>query len=167
LLKKKLWDIVILSPEVDNKKDITSVQFTYWHHKYWGFQMKQMMMKRARTRPTPTTRSKLPGSMKSNSTEFSHSDNLRGNIRSNIQNSVEKYTTLAREAMMTGDRVLAESFYQQAEHYLRLNNEYKENIVVLPRNEAPVAESAESVMIPANDFELSIEQELAIAQANS
>jgi hypothetical protein len=129
--------------------------------------MKQMMMKRARTRTTPTTRSKLSGSMKSNSTEFSQSENLRGNLRSNIQNSVEKFTTLARDAMTTDDRVLAESYYQQAEHYLRLNNEYKENILVMPRNETPTPESTEEALVSANDFELSIEQELALAQASS
>lgn len=127
--------------------------------------MKQMMMKRARTRSTPTSRSKLSSSIKSNVNEYSQNETLRGNLRSNIQNSVEKYTTLARDAMTTGDRVLAESYYQQAEHYLRLNNEYKENIVILPRAEAKTPEKDEA-LIAANDFELSIEQELAIAQAN-
>lgn len=127
--------------------------------------MKQMMMKRARTRLTPTSRSKLSSSNKSNMNEYSQNENLRGNLRSNIQNSVEKYTTLARDAMTTGDRVLAESYYQQAEHYLRLNNEYKENIVILPRAEAKASEKDEA-LIAANDFELSIEQELAIAQAS-
>lgn len=122
--------------------------------------MKQMiMMKRARTRPV---RSKQSSSMKSNLSELSQGDNVRGNIRSNIQNSVEKYTALAREALVTGDRVQAESYFQQAEHYLRLNNEYKENILVMPRTESEVA--SPEVMIPANDFEMSIEQELAIAQ---
>lgn len=127
--------------------------------------MKQMMMKRARTRLTPTSRSKLSSSTKSNMNDYSQNENLRGNLRSNIQNSVEKYTTLARDAMTTGDRVLAESYYQQAEHYLRLNNEYKENIVILPRAEAKASEKDEA-LIAANDFELSIEQELAIAQAS-
>lgn len=123
-----------------------------------------MMMKRARTRPTPTTRSKLTGSLKPNTSEYSQNDSVRGNARHNIQNSFEKYTTLAREAMMTGDRVLAESFYQQAEHYLRLANEFKENIVVLPTHEASEVEAQEEVIYPANDFELSIEQELEMAQ---
>jgi len=122
--------------------------------------MKQIiMMKRARSR---TTRSKQSNSTKSNLSENSQGDNLRGNLRSNIQNSVEKYTTLAREALVTGDRVQAESYFQQAEHYLRLNNEYKENILVMPRSEAPPP--PQEVLIPANDFEMSIEQELAIAQ---
>src|SRR5690606_16778244 len=125
-----------------------------------GTQMKQIiMMKRARSR---TTRSKQSNSTKSNLSENSQGDNLRGNLRSNIQNSVEKYTTLAREALVTGDRVQAESYFQQAEHYLRLNNEYKENILVMPRSEAPPP--PQEVLIAANDFEMSIEQELAIAQ---
>jgi hypothetical protein len=125
--------------------------------------MKQMTIKRARTRLTPTGRSKQLGAMKSNLPEQAKGTNLRGNIRGNIQNSMEKYMILAREAMMSGDRVLAESFYQQAEHYLRLNNEYKEHIVVLPEKER--AASAQECMIVSNDFEISIEQELSIAQS--
>jgi hypothetical protein len=128
--------------------------------------MKPMMMKRARTRPAPTTRSKQCGPLRSNSSDSSASDNLRGNLRTNIQSSVEKYSTLAREAMMTGDRVLAESYYQQAEHYLRLINEYKENILVLPRTETAAVAPVEVTAEPINDFELSIEQELEIAQAS-
>jgi hypothetical protein len=129
--------------------------------------MKQMMMKRARTRPTPTTRSKLTGSLKPNTSEYSQNENSRGNVRVNIQNSFEKYTTLAREAMMTGDRVLAESFYQQAEHYLRLSNEQKENVLVLPCVEASESDSQEATIYPANDFEMSIEQELELAQSRA
>jgi hypothetical protein len=124
--------------------------------------MKPMMMKRARTRPAPTTRSKQCGPLRSNSSDSSAS----GNLRTNIQSSVEKYSTLAREAMMTGDRVLAESYYQQAEHYLRLINEYKENILVLPRTETAAVAPVEATAEPISDFELSIEQELEIAQAS-
>ena len=132
---------------------------------FWGLQMKHMIMKRARTRLTSATCSKQSRSLKANSSEHAQGDNLRGNIRTNIQSSMEKYTTLAHEAMMTGDRVLAESFYQQAEHYLRLSNEFKENILVLPKSETIVS-SAQDHVIPANDFEMSIEQELEMAQAN-
>ena len=38
----------------------------------------------------------------------------------------EKYTTLARDAMSSGDRVLAESYLQHAEHYQRMINEMTE-----------------------------------------
>jgi rubrerythrin len=125
--------------------------------------MKQMPIKRVRTHLAPTGRSKQPGAMKSNLSEQAKGSNLRGNIRGNIQHSIEKYMILAREAMMSGDRVLAESFYQQAEHYLRLNNEYKENIVGLSKNQP--APSAQERMIVSNNFEISIEQELSIAQS--
>jgi len=122
--------------------------------------MKQMMTKRTRTR---TTRLKQPSSVKSNLSELSQGDSVRGNIRSNIQSSVEKYTSLAKEALLTGDRIQAESYFQQAEHYLRLNNEYKENILVMPHLEAP--SSTPESLTPANDFEALIEKELA--QANT
>jgi hypothetical protein len=45
--------------------------------------------------------------------------------RNNLQQNFEKYITLAREATSTGDRVLAESYYQFAEHYLRTLNDIK------------------------------------------
>lgn len=43
----------------------------------------------------------------------------------NVQQIYDKYISLAREAITTGDRVLAESYYQHAEHYLRLLNEQR------------------------------------------
>lgn len=128
--------------------------------------MKQMiMMKRARTR---TTRTKQSGSMKANLSEPSQGDNTRNNTRVNIQNFFEKYTSLAKEALLTGDRIQAESYFQQAEHYLRLGKESKENVLVMsqPQPEAPVISQKEALM-PANDFEKSIEQELSLAQRNS
>ena len=45
------------------------------------------------------------------------------NPKGNIHQIFEKYTNLAREALTTGDRVVAEGYYQHAEHYLRLINE--------------------------------------------
>lgn len=121
--------------------------------------MKQMMTKRTRTR---TTRLKQSSSMKPNLSEPSQSDNVRGNIRSNVQNFIEKYTSLAKEALLTGDRIQAEGYFQQAEHYLRLNNEYKENILVMPRSE--VSLSSQESLTSTNDFEALIEKELV--QAN-
>ncbi len=45
--------------------------------------------------------------------------------RNNFQQTFEKYLMLAREALSTGDRILAESYYQFAEHYLRMLNDIK------------------------------------------
>ncbi len=47
-------------------------------------------------------------------------------IRGNATQINEKYITLARDASGAGDRVLAESYLQHAEHYQRLINEMNE-----------------------------------------
>ena len=47
-------------------------------------------------------------------------------IRGNAMQITEKYAALARDAQAGGDRVLAESYLQHAEHYQRLLNELTE-----------------------------------------
>lgn len=41
-------------------------------------------------------------------------------VRGNAQHIAEKYTTLARDAQASGDRVMAENYLQHAEHYNRI-----------------------------------------------
>jgi hypothetical protein len=43
-------------------------------------------------------------------------------VRGNAHQIFEKYQVLAREASAAGDRIAAESYYQHAEHYLRMIN---------------------------------------------
>lgn len=43
--------------------------------------------------------------------------------RGGISKALEKYTSLAQDAQSNGDRIVAENFYQYAEHYQRLLNE--------------------------------------------
>ncbi|MFO1188396.1 MAG: DUF4167 domain-containing protein [Alphaproteobacteria bacterium] len=43
-------------------------------------------------------------------------------VRGNLQQILEKYLTLAREATAGGDRIAAENYYQHAEHYYRVLN---------------------------------------------
>lgn len=38
----------------------------------------------------------------------------------NAQHCFDRYTTLAKEALTMGDRIVAEGYYQHAEHYLRV-----------------------------------------------
>ena len=45
-------------------------------------------------------------------------------IRGNAFQLTEKYMTLARDASSAGDTILAESYYQHAEHYQRMINEF-------------------------------------------
>lgn len=42
--------------------------------------------------------------------------------RNHLQQQLEKYQNLAREASSTGDKIQAESYYQHAEHFLRTLN---------------------------------------------
>jgi hypothetical protein len=41
-------------------------------------------------------------------------------IRGNAYQVFERYVTLAREAAASGDRIVAENFFQHAEHYFRI-----------------------------------------------
>ncbi|MEI4195210.1 DUF4167 domain-containing protein [Roseovarius sp. E0-M6] len=43
-----------------------------------------------------------------------------GKVRGTPQQIIEKYNQLARDAQLSGDRVMTENFQQHAEHYLRL-----------------------------------------------
>ncbi len=45
-----------------------------------------------------------------------------GRIRGNAHQVYEKYIGLARDALSSGDRIAAETYYQYAEHYYRIVN---------------------------------------------
>ena len=54
------------------------------------------------------------------------SENVSLNVprsRGGITKALEKYTNMAKDASSNGDRIVAESYYQYAEHYQRLLNE--------------------------------------------
>jgi len=48
------------------------------------------------------------------------SNGPEGRVRGNAQQVYEKYMTLARDAMASGDRIATENYFQHAEHYLRV-----------------------------------------------
>ncbi|MEE8444436.1 MAG: DUF4167 domain-containing protein [Alphaproteobacteria bacterium] len=48
-------------------------------------------------------------------------------VRGSAQQVVEKYLNLAREATIAGNRVMAENYYQHAEHYYRIQNANNES----------------------------------------
>ena len=65
--------------------------------------------------------------LKRNSNHIRSFDNkIHNNIprtRGAIAKALEKYNNLAQDAQSNGDRIVAENFYQFAEHYQRLLNE--------------------------------------------
>ena len=46
-----------------------------------------------------------------------------GRNNHNASNLVEKYTNLAREALLNGDKILSENYFQHAEHFIRVLGE--------------------------------------------
>lgn len=61
----------------------------------------------------------------SNRTGESTEGRVDSKVKIPAQQYYEKYMAMARESMTIGDRIAAEGFYQHAEHYLRLMNEFK------------------------------------------
>lgn len=51
-----------------------------------------------------------------------------GRQRGNASTLYEKYVTLARDASVSGDRVLSENYMQHAEHYLRIVHSIQEQM---------------------------------------
>ncbi len=47
-------------------------------------------------------------------------------IRGTAHQVCEKYLALAKDALSSGDRIMAESYYQHAEHYQRIINGFEE-----------------------------------------
>ena len=45
----------------------------------------------------------------------------------NASKLIEKYSSLAREALSNGDKILSENYFQHAEHFIRLSDNFTEN----------------------------------------
>ena len=59
---------------------------------------------------------------------------MRNNFRGNTQSAeklFEKYNTLAKEALSSGDKTLSENYFQHADHFIRIiedkNKNYNQN----------------------------------------
>tara|TARA_B100001167_G_C16638882_1_gene243124 strand:+ start:69 stop:455 length:387 start_codon:yes stop_codon:yes gene_type:complete len=48
-----------------------------------------------------------------------------GKNNHNATKLIEKYNNLAREALSNGDKILSESYYQHADHFLRVSEQKK------------------------------------------
>ena len=64
------------------------------------------------------------GSDQKLNSDFSNNSNFRrrnpGRNNQNASKLVEKYTSLAREALSNGDKILSENYFQHAEHFIRI-----------------------------------------------
>jgi hypothetical protein len=66
-----------------------------------------------------------------------------GKVRGNAQQLIDRYTLLGKDAMRESDVVLAESYFQHAEHYRRLLATMRRTEAIAEANK-PVSRSEES-----------------------
>jgi len=61
--------------------------------------------------------------------QFSNNGQSRNNFRSSLsaEKSLEKYTSLAKEAMSAGDKTLSENYLQHADHFMRIIEDKNKN----------------------------------------
>ena len=70
---------------------------------------------------------KVNGDRNKFNNNFSNNDNFQrkisGGNNHNASKLIDKYNNLAREALSTGDKILSESYFQNADHFTRVLNE--------------------------------------------
>ena len=91
------------------------------------------MFQRKRFRPRSKNRgyqrhSNGNGQMRLRSDSFSN-DHRKNNFRStqSAEKLFEKYTSLAKEALSSGDKTLSENYFQHADHFLRIIEDKNRN----------------------------------------
>ena len=75
--------------------------------------------KRTRRKRPRINKIRTPNQLRTFDTKGANTPKTRGAI----SKALEKYTSLAQDAFSNGDRIVAESYYQFAEHYQRVLNE--------------------------------------------
>ena len=91
--------------------------------------------RRFRRRPNGRNGMHHNSSVRTGTNQFSNVQ-LRSNFRSQLsaEKLFEKYTSLAKETMATGDKTLSENYLQHADHFMRIiedknKNQMKSNMV--------------------------------------
>ena len=102
-----------------------------------------------RSRPQKNNFKRRNGSSSSNSSNIYNSGN-RGFIRNSslnnahsVEKAISKFQQLAKDAQSSGDPVLAENYFQHADHYLRRLNELSEKNNVSPIKKTENSENLE------------------------
>ena len=72
----------------------------------------------------------------------------------NVSKLIDKYTTLAKEALSSGDKILSENYLQHADHFQRIQNE-RENF----KREKYSEDKEETVLDSVNETEVSNEKQ--------
>ena len=59
---------------------------------------------------------------------------IQGNNH-NVSKLIDKYTTLAKEALSSGDKILSENYFQHADHFSRIQSAKKEQNNLLDKSD--------------------------------
>mgnify|MGYP006087454263 FL=1 len=104
------------------------------------------------------------GQGRSMSNNFSNGP-MRNNFRGNTQSAeklFEKYNTLAKEALSSGDKTLSENYFQHADHFVRIiedkNKNYNQNKI---QNNEKIS-TDDKGLSPSNTSEAEPEPEPAV-----
>ena len=113
--------------------------------------------KQRRFRRRPNGRNNGPHNNSQNRHRQGSNTFSNGQVRNNFRNSLsseklfEKYTTLAKEAMTSGDKTLSENYLQHADHFMRIiedknriRNQNKVNVVDKPSEDQKKLSESES-----------------------
>ena len=78
-------------------------------------------MRRFRRRPNGRNNMSRNSQLRMRTNQFSNGQS-RNNFRTSMsaEKSFEKYTSLAKEAMSSGDKTLSENYLQHADHFMRI-----------------------------------------------
>tara|TARA_Y100000817_G_scaffold313566_1_gene309974 strand:+ start:28 stop:414 length:387 start_codon:yes stop_codon:yes gene_type:complete len=72
--------------------------------------------------------------------DFTNSSNFRrkypGKNNQNASKLVDKYTTLAKEALSNGDKILSENYLQHADHFVRVIGDRQKEKNINSKNES-------------------------------
>ena len=91
---------------------------------------------------------------------FSNNDNFKrkapGRNNHNASKLIDKYTTLAKEALSSGDKILSENYFQHADHFSRVLNDQElhrknKNSYNLPNKNTQDADEIQRENVLKND----------------
>ena len=66
------------------------------------------------------------------------------NNNHNVSKLIEKYTTLAKEALSSGDKIMSENYFQHADHFTRILSEQEKNRANKVSNISEVSKNLET-----------------------
>ena len=105
------------------------------------------MFQRKRFRPRSKNRgyqrhSNGNGQMRLRSDSFSN-DHRKNNFRStqSAEKLLEKYTSLAKEALSSGDKTLSENYFQHADHFMRVIDDKNKNRIQSKVEDKPLQDN--------------------------